>query len=101
PNAPGDTGQTVTTDSDTVVLLADFYRAGDGIHESFADVPMFVSNQDERPDLPGDQNVWISGVGWGGGFGNFNGGFAFDSPHPVAAQEAGESQFSISRDVKG
>jgi hypothetical protein len=71
-NGAADTAHTVTTESDTVVLLADFYRAGDGIHESFADVPMFVSNQDERPDLPGDQNVWISGVGCGDGVVNFN-----------------------------
>ncbi len=58
---------TVTTDRDTIVLLADFYRAGDGIHESFSSVPMFVSAQDERPDLPGDQRVWIAGVGCGDG----------------------------------
>ena len=71
-NGAADTAHTVTTDKDTVVLLADFYRAGDGIHESFADVPMFVSNRDERPDLPGDQNVWIAGVGCGDGVVNFN-----------------------------
>ncbi len=71
-NGPSDTAHTVVTDGDTVVLLADFYRAGDGNEESFANVPMFVSNQDERPDLPGDQNVWIAGVGCGDGEVSFN-----------------------------
>jgi hypothetical protein len=72
-NGASDTAHTVTTDSDTVVLLADFYRAGDGVNESFSSVPMFVSARDERPDLPGDQRVWIAGVGCGDGevhFGN-------------------------------
>jgi hypothetical protein len=71
-NGASDTAHTVTTDSDTVVLLADFYRAGDGIHESFSSVPMFVSAQDERPDLPGNQRVWIAGVGCGDGQVNFS-----------------------------
>lgn len=66
-NGASDTAHTVTTDSDTVVLLADFYRAGDGIDESFSSAAMFVSAQDERLDLPGDQRVWIAGVGCGDG----------------------------------
>ncbi len=66
-NGAADAAHTVATDSDTIVLLADFYRAGDGIDESFSSVPMFVSAQDERPDLPGDQRVWIAGVGCGDG----------------------------------
>ena len=66
-NGAGDTAQTATTDAHTIVLLADFYRAGDGVHESFSSVPMFVSDHDQRPDLPGNQNVWIAGVGCGGG----------------------------------
>lgn len=66
-NGAADAAHTVTTDSDTIVLLADFYRAGDGIEESFSSVPMFVSAQDERPDLPGDQRAWIAGVGCGDG----------------------------------
>jgi hypothetical protein len=66
-NGASDTAHTVTTDNDTIVLLADFYRAGDGIDESFSSVPMFVSAQDERPDLAGDQRVWIAGVGCGDG----------------------------------
>ena len=61
-----DTAHQVTTDGDTVVLLADFYRAGDGNDESFSAL-MFVSANDERPDLPGDQRVWIAGVGCGDG----------------------------------
>ncbi len=71
-NGAGDIAHTVVTDDDTVVLLADFYRAGDGIEESFSNVPMFVSAQDERGDLPGDQNVWIAGVGCGSAVGSFN-----------------------------
>ena len=66
-NGAADTAHTVTTSDDTVVLLADFYRAGDGIDESFSSVPMFVSATDQRPDLPGNQNVWIAGVGCGDG----------------------------------
>ncbi len=56
--------KTVETDDDTVVMLADFYRQGDGIDESFT-AHMFVSAVDEAPDLPGIQNVWIEGVGCG------------------------------------
>ena len=66
-NGASDDLHTVQTDGDTVALIADFYRAGDGIDESFSSVPMFVSAQDERPDLPGNQNVWIAGVGCGDG----------------------------------
>jgi hypothetical protein len=72
-NGAGDLAQTATTDDHTIVLIADFYRAGDGIHESFSSVPMFVSDRDQRPDLPGDQNVWIAGVGCGTGVVNFSG----------------------------
>jgi hypothetical protein len=54
--------KTVETDDDTVVMLADFYRQGDGVDESFT-AHMFVSAVDEAPDLPGIQNVWIQGVG--------------------------------------
>jgi hypothetical protein len=72
-NGASDIARTVTTDDHTIALLADFYRAGDGIHESFSSVPMFVSDHDQRPDLPGDQNVWIAGVGCGGGVVNFSG----------------------------
>lgn len=58
--------------SDTaVVLSADFYRAGDGIDESFT-ANMIVSTYDLDPDIPGIQNLWIQGVGCGTAFVNFN-----------------------------
>jgi hypothetical protein len=59
------------TSPDTVVLLADFYRAGDGNDESFT-AKMIVSTQDLAPDIPGVQNVWIQGVGCGSAVVNFN-----------------------------
>ena len=52
----------VNTSDDTVVLHADFYRAGDGTDESFS-ANMFVSTQDIDHDVPGVQNVWVQGVG--------------------------------------
>ena len=67
-----DVAHVATTDDDTIVVLADFYRAGDGNNESFSAVPMFVSEADLRPDLPGDQKVWIQGVGCVDGQVNFN-----------------------------
>jgi hypothetical protein len=54
--------KTAITDRDTVVLLADFYRAGDGNDESFT-AQMIVSAGDIAPDIAGIQNVWIQGVG--------------------------------------
>jgi hypothetical protein len=54
--------KTATTDENTVVLLADFYRAGDGNDESFT-AQMIVSADDIAPDITGIQNVWIQGVG--------------------------------------
>lgn len=59
------------TTPDTVVLLADFYRAGDGNDESFT-ARMIVSTHDLAPDIPGMQNVWIQGVGCGSAIVNFN-----------------------------
>ncbi len=59
------------TDDNTVVMIADFYRQGDGIDESFT-ARMFVSEVDEALDLPGTQNVWIQGVGCGDAIANFN-----------------------------
>lgn len=52
------------TDGDTVVLQADFYRAGDGIDESFT-AQMIVSASDIAGDIQGVQNVWVQGVGCG------------------------------------
>jgi hypothetical protein len=54
----------ISTDAHTVVLAADFYRAGDGNDESF-NAQMIVSASDLDPDLPGDQHVWIQGIGCG------------------------------------
>jgi hypothetical protein len=56
--------KTATTGGTTVVLHADFYRAGDGINESFK-ANMIVSTDDLDPLLPGIQNVWVQGVGCG------------------------------------
>jgi hypothetical protein len=66
-----DTPKTVKTDDNTVVLLADFYRQGDGNIESFT-AHMFVSEVDEADDIPGIQNVWIEQVGCGHAIANFN-----------------------------
>ena len=56
--------KTAHTTDDTVVLRADFYRAGDGNNESFT-ANMFVSTEDLAPDVPGVQNAWVQGVGCG------------------------------------
>lgn len=53
-----------TTDDHTAVLLADFYRAGDGTEESFT-AQMIVADRDIAPDIPGVQNLWVQGVGCG------------------------------------
>ncbi len=63
--------KTATTDENTVVLLADFYRAGDGIDESFT-AQMIVSADDIAPDVTGVQNVWIQGVGCASAIANFS-----------------------------
>ena len=63
--------KTATTDKNTVVLLADFYRAGDGNDESFT-AQMIVSADDIAPDIAGIQNVWIQGVGCAMAIANFS-----------------------------
>src|SRR6266702_5688607 len=63
--------KTATTDENTVVLLADFYRAGDGNDESFT-AQMIVSAEDIAPDITGIQNVWIQGVGCASAIANFS-----------------------------
>jgi hypothetical protein len=60
-----------STDEDTVVLLADFYRAGDGNDESFT-AQMIVSADDIAPDVAGTQNAWIQGVGCASAIANFS-----------------------------
>ncbi len=67
---PGGT-KTAFTDEHTVVLLSDFYRAGDGIDESFT-ARMIVSDSDIAPDIDGVQNVWIQGIGCGEAVVHFN-----------------------------
>ncbi len=59
------------TGDKTVVLLSDFYRAGDGNDESFT-AQMIVSGTDLDPVAPGVQNIWIQQVGCGTANVNFN-----------------------------
>jgi hypothetical protein len=59
---PNEALKPVSTSDDTVVLHAEFYRAGDGTHESF-NANMFVSTHDIDDAIPGVQNVWVQGVG--------------------------------------
>lgn len=65
-----DTAKVAFTDARTAALLSDFYRAGDGIEESFV-AQMIVSATDIADDVPGVQNVWVQGVGCGSAVGNF------------------------------
>ena len=57
-----DAAKRAATGAGTVVLLADFYRAGDGIDESFT-AQIIVSDTDIAPDIPGEQTLWVQGVG--------------------------------------
>ena len=66
-----DPAKTAFTTDNTVVLAADFYRAGDGNDESF-NAKMIVSDTDIDPDITGDQNVWIQGVGCASASVNFS-----------------------------
>ena len=59
-----ETPRAISTDAQTVVLAADFYRAGDGNDESF-NAQMIVSASDLDAAIPGDQHVWIQGIGCG------------------------------------
>jgi hypothetical protein len=62
--AAAEAGKTAFTTDTTVVLQGDFYRAGDGIDESFT-AKMIVSATDIAPsDFPG-ANLWVEGVGCG------------------------------------
>jgi len=67
-----DTPHTASTGDQIVVMKSDFYKASNGVHESFSDVPMIVSAVDLRPDLDGNQNVWIAGVGCGSAIVHFS-----------------------------
>ncbi|HEX6406286.1 MAG TPA: hypothetical protein VFZ90_03755 [Gemmatimonadales bacterium] len=66
-----DAAKLATTSSHTAVLLADFYRAGDGNDESFT-AQMIVSDSDLAPEIPGIQTLWVQGVGCGQASGHFN-----------------------------
>jgi hypothetical protein len=66
-----DSEPTATTGDTTVVLMADFYRQGDGNDESFT-AKMAVSDTDLAPNIRGIQTIWIQGVGCGTGIANFN-----------------------------
>ena len=61
-----------TTDGHTAVLLADFYRAGDGDEESFQAQMIVTDERDLDDDIPGVQNLWVQGVGCGTAIVNFN-----------------------------
>ena len=55
--------KTAVTNDKTVVLQADFYRAGNGDDESFT-AKIIVSDGDIAPDFPG-VNLWVERVGCG------------------------------------
>lgn len=65
-----ETAKHATTNNETVVLQADFYRAGDGNDESFT-AQIIVSETEIAPDdFPG-VNIWVQGVGCGQAITNF------------------------------
>ena len=66
-----DAAKPAVTGAHTAVLLADFYRAGDGEDESFT-AQMIVSDGDLADNIPGIQNLWVQGVGCGTAIVNFN-----------------------------
>jgi len=66
-----ETLKTATTDENTAVIVADFYRAGDGNVESFTG-QIIVSADDIAPDIDGLQNVWIQGIGCASSIANFS-----------------------------
>ena len=67
-----DAAKPATTDDHLVVLLADFYRAGDANDESFT-AQMIVSDHDIAPGTPfAGSNLWVQGVGCGHATVNFS-----------------------------
>jgi hypothetical protein len=66
-----DAVQTAVTGPDRAVLQSDFYRAGDGNEESFH-AQIIVSKTDLAPNIPGNQTLWIQGVGCAEATVNFN-----------------------------
>jgi hypothetical protein len=69
--AAGEALKPAATNDDTVVLQADFYRAGNGNDESFT-AQMIVADHDLAPDIAGTQNIWVQGVGCGTAEVNFH-----------------------------
>jgi len=69
--AVGETLKPALTGAGTAVLQADFYRAGDGVEESFT-AQMIVSDTDIAPDVPGTQTLWVQGVGCGNANAHFS-----------------------------
>lgn len=65
-------GKTAVTGPGVIVLLADFYRAGDGSNPSFQ-AKVFIADHDLAPDIDGVQNIWIEKVGCGTATVNFSG----------------------------
>lgn len=63
--------KTATTTKNTAVLRTNFFRAGDGNHESFT-ANAIVSTNDIAPDVPGIQNAWVQGVGCGSALVHFS-----------------------------
>jgi hypothetical protein len=66
-----DAVKSAVTGPDRAVLLAEFYRAGDGNEESFR-AQMIVSQTDLAPNIPGEQTLWVQGVGCGTANAHFN-----------------------------
>jgi hypothetical protein len=54
-----------------VVLLADFYRAGNGNDASFT-AQIIVADHDIAPNVDGEQTLWVQGVGCGDAIAHFN-----------------------------
>ncbi len=63
--------KTAVTDEHTVVIKADFARAGDGNDESLH-AKLIVSDHDLAQDIDGVQKVWIEQVGCGSANVNFS-----------------------------
>jgi len=67
-----ETPRLAVTGDRKAVLLADFYRAGNGNDESFT-ATIIISDTDLDPDILGDQTLWVQGVGCGTANQHFNG----------------------------
>ena len=69
--APNEAGKTAVTGDDTVVLVADFYKQGDG-DDAKITAKMFVSGTDRADDVGGAQKGWIQTLGCGDAIATFN-----------------------------